>query len=158
MLLTARRKRAKGEGAARGMKTLESWLGIGGGALGVAYFLYLSIFGASALDFTTAYVRAVPLDSPGAMSQQLFTLLSTAPFVAASVFLAAAIGGTWLDVQGRRQAGKVTLSVCAVGLLIAATTMPDFALSSRIVAMMGFFLILGATIVAYLRPEPAPVP
>ncbi len=137
-------------------KTLEGWLGLGGGALGVVSVFALSLAGPRAMDLAGAYAAAVPYDAPGVFTPQLFMALSVLPIIAATISFAGAAVGAWLDLTGRRPLGKQILIVCLIGLLIALWTATSVSLTLVISILIGFLPILGATIIASARREPSP--
>ena len=135
------------------IKTLEGLLGLGGGGLGLALTFTLSLVRPRSLDLTAAYASSVSYDSPGALTPQLFSVLSGLPLIAASIFFAGAIAGTWLDLSGQRRAGKQLLIVCLVGLLVAMGTMLIPARASELYVVVCFMPVVGATIIASLRRD-----
>ncbi len=137
------------------VKALEGLLGLGGGGLGLALTFALSLVRPRALDFSTAYASSVSYDSPGALTPQLFAVLSGLPIIAASIFFAGAIAGTWLDLSGQRRAGKQLLIVCLIGLLVAMWTMLIPAFTMLFYVALCFMPVVGATIIASLRSEPS---
>lgn len=138
------------------VKALEGWLGLGGGGLGLALTLALSLVGPRTLDLSAAYASSVSYDSPGPLTPQLFRVLSGLPIIAASVFFAGAMAGTWLDLIGQRHAGRQLLIACLLGLLVAISTMSVSALAMQGYVVICFMPIVGATIIASLRSEPSP--
>jgi hypothetical protein len=136
------------------VRTLEAWLGLGGGALGVVSVFALSLAGPRALDLSSAYAAAVPYDTPGVFTVQVFTALSALPIIAATICFAGATAGVWLDLIGRRQLGKLILIVCLGGLLVAYWTAVSISLTLTICIVVFFQPVLAATILASVRKEP----
>lgn len=137
------------------IKALEGWLGLGGGALGVATVFAMSLAGPRAYNLASAYAKAVPYDSPGIFTPQVFLALSALPFIAATIFFAGAGTGAWLDLTGQRRIGKLVLVTCLVGLLGAMWTATSISTTLTVSIWICFLPILGATIIASIRKEPS---